>query len=336
MSKYSFTHALPFVPAYAPLSTSAPPPPPPPSSAKGKKRALPILSSEYKQPIIELTDQKTKKQLEAEKTYQKKKLKLSSAFIERNMKGDLVNMYQFFPESKDDKPLFAPPSAQKLHIHLPFQMVISGKTGSGKTTFLQNLSYALGCFDKIWLVVKDEDEYLYKKWIQEIRKEEDATGASILEVLRRPEQFEDITALNEKMRANDWHGLIIVDDMVNEPIKNMQQILNAWTLGRKGNLSTAYLTQKHYGCPMIIRDNIRYLVMGCLSNRNDCKRICSDIPQVDMEPEELQALHTHVMNSHHPGDPHNLLTLDLGATEKGLRYRKNFAPYSLFPPAHTS
>ena len=207
MSRFALIRALPFVPAFAPISISTTTHvlPPPTLTTQRKKRShkdtiqtnpLPTSQHEFKQITLEHSDQKTKKQVEAERGYKKKKLKLSSEFLKRNMKGDLVNMYNFYPESKDDSKLLKPDSAEKLHLHIPFQMVVTGKTGSGKTNYMENLSYALGCFDKIWLVVKDEDEYLYKKWIDELRKEEKDTGQSILTVLNRPEEFEDITTLN--------------------------------------------------------------------------------------------------------------------------------------------
>lgn len=275
-------------------------------------------------------DEKTPEQKRAEALYHNKKLKTSKKFLEVAMQGGLVNMYDLYPKDKDEF-IEQPAQAKILNIKLPFQMVITGKTGSGKTNYVENLEKCLGGFDKIWLVAKDADEFLYKKLIEEIRKEEKATGKQILTVMNSPKMFPNIIGLNEMMRKNKWKGLVIVDDMVNEPLRDMQEILNCWTLGRKGNLSVIYLTQKHYKAPKVIRDNISHLTMGVLSSSNDCARIVKELPQVDMDPKALQKLHQDLIRTENPNHTHNLLTIDMTGKEPGLMYRQNLAPYSIFP-----
>jgi hypothetical protein len=242
--------------------------------------------------------------------------------------GNLVNMYKVFedPETEKERKESTCPNAEYLKLKMPFQIIVCGKTGAGKTNLVENLVHALGCFDRFWLYTKDCDELLYKKWVDKLKKEEEKLGETIIEVSNDIKTFPSIIKVNNDLRQKKHKGFLILDDMVNENIKDLKETTNGWTLGRKGGLSVCFITQSYFRTPKVIRENSSLLALGRLASVADMKRIVREY-SLDKSAEELMALHQQVMQQ---GDM-NFLLIDLYNNEPGLRYRMNLAPYSLFP-----
>jgi hypothetical protein len=257
-----------------------------------------------------------------------KKQKEAERYLKVVAQGNLVNMYKVYEKPQDSKERkeFSCPNAEHLHIKMPFQMIVCGKTGAGKTNLVENIIHALGCFDHFWLFTKDRDETLYKHWIDEVKKEEEKLGETILEVSNDIKTFPSIIKVNEELRMKKHKGFLIVDDMVNENVKDLKETINGWTLGRKGGLSVCFITQSYFRTPKVIRENSSLLALGRLASIMDMKRIVKEY-SLDKSAEELMMLHNKVMQQ---GDM-NFMLIDLYNNEPGLRYRMNLAPYSLFP-----
>jgi hypothetical protein len=277
--------------------------------------------------------EKTLEQKVKEQQIKKQKLQEQKEFLNKTMRGELVNMYEKYPDKPEDK-VKQPPAAEILKMNLPVRGIIAGKSGSGKTNFLLNLIKSFNCFDEIWLFAKDTNEQLYQHFIEEIKKQEQQLGKTILHVCNNIDQIPKISELNERLRKEKKHALVIVDDMINEGAKKLAGLCDIYTLGRKGNISPWFLTQDWFKSPFTIRKNLSDLVLGQLCNVDDCKRIVNRIPQVCMTADRLYALHDKIVGDKSVSPP-NLLSIRLDADEPGLMFRKNLAPYSVFPKGLT-
>jgi hypothetical protein len=162
----------------------------------------------------------------------------------------------------------------------PFRIAVSGSSDSGKTTMIINLlmgdkkmkeggeRYIL-CNDVI-LIGKHLDEPkwgIVKDFYNHLAEEgEDVSFNVIL-----PSEIPDPADFNPKRFT-----VVIFEDLVNEPKKVQEQIASYFTHGRHSNISPIYVSQRFFGIPKIIRENVTYISLhrgaGSLA---DVKRIIS-------------------------------------------------------------
>lgn len=250
---------------------------------------------------------------------------MSKYFIKALESGTLANMYQIHePDKKNVQP--EPEGCKRLHLKSPTQFIISGMTGSGKTNFLLNIEKAIW-FDRVFLFAKDSSEHLYEAFVKELKSRGQSIGKEIIKVYNHLNDFPNISQLNETLRKNKENALLIVDDMINENPKDMKNIFNAWTLGRKGGIWPVWIGQRYFGTPKIIRDNSSFIALGRLASEKDMKRIIREFPQLDITPEELSRLYKQIQQTY--GDM-NFLSVDINAKDKSDQFRLNLAPGSIF------
>lgn len=240
--------------------------------------------------------------------------------------GKLVNFYGLIKENKEDEKAKLYSTHKDIRIDFPFQQVIAGATGAGKTNFVMNLIAGIGEIKHIFLVTKKPSEPLYKLLTDKYKKIEEKVGEKLIHIITDPknemptmDELDDIIG-NSK-------ALLIIDDFVNEPIRNLQEILNSVVTGRKagkGGLATVYLTQKFYSTPKLIRDNSSIISLGKILSNNDLHRITSEF-SLELQPEDLADLHARIQKQNRL----NFLTIDLTKSKLEdieFKYRKNLAP----------
>ncbi len=240
--------------------------------------------------------------------------------------GNLVNFYEMLPDEYKPNNKGQYPNFPNVQIKLPCQMVVAGKTGGGKTNIVMNFLSAVGVFTKVFLCVKNPTEPLYKFLIDKYTIAGNKAKEQAIWVFDEPSKLPDIMEFGPML--NGQHGILIVDDFVNEEEKDLKGVMTAFGQGRKqgnaegGDLSVIFISQDFFGTPKFARKQASLLELGPLTSVKDLKRIVSEYA-LDMSPEDLSKLHQSIQAQ----GTMNFLTIDMtknSTTEKHLKYRKNF------------
>ena len=151
------------------------------------------------------------------------------------------------------------------HIKLPFRMLITGSSGSGKTQTLLSLLHNMPkTFEKIIITTKNKDEPLYN-WLDE--KFEKEGGFEIREV--------DKDGLPELDKFDkECNNLLVMDDLVGE--KNQKPMEQFFLRARKKGCSLVYITQSYYAVPKMIRNNLTYLIIKQVSSMRNLTMIMKE------------------------------------------------------------
>lgn len=194
------------------------------------------------------------------------------------------------------------------HLHglkIPFRMLITGNSGSGKTSTLLNIIHNMGnTFEQIFIICKSKDEPLY-------RYLEDKLGDSGLSIVEGIANAPDI----EKDLSPDVQSLVVMDDLVGE--KNQTILEEYFIRARKRGASLIYLTQSYYRTPRMIRQNLTYMIIKKVSSLKDLYRILSEYT-LGVDKEVLKRIYEDAT-----ADKKDFLLIDLDAPDEG-KFRKNF------------
>jgi ABC-type dipeptide/oligopeptide/nickel transport system ATPase component len=219
-------------------------------------------------------------------------------------KAEIVDWYKKIPKKfllKSHNPHF-----ETHHIKLPFRMIIAGNSGSGKTQTLLNLIYNMpDTFEKIFIITKNKDEPLYNYLEDKLGKE----GLTIKEGLT---ELPDVDSLDKEQ-----NNLIVLDDLVNEPLKQQRPVADFFIRARKKNASIIYISQSFYAVPKLIRDNINYLIIKQVSSMKNLTMICREC-SLGIEKKELKKIYDDATQK-----KQDFLLIDLEG-DKDERFRKNF------------
>jgi ABC-type dipeptide/oligopeptide/nickel transport system ATPase component len=219
-------------------------------------------------------------------------------------KAEIVDWYKKIPKKfllKSHNPHF-----ETHHIKLPFRMIIAGNSGSGKTQTLLNLLYNMpDTFEKIFIITKNKDEPLYNYLEDKLGKE----GLTIKEGLT---ELPDVDSLDKEQ-----NNLIVLDDLVNEPLKQQRPVADFFIRARKKNASIIYISQSFYAVPKLIRDNINYLIIKQVSSMKNLTMICREC-SLGIEKKELKKIYDDATQK-----KQDFLLIDLEG-DKDERFRKNF------------
>jgi ABC-type dipeptide/oligopeptide/nickel transport system ATPase component len=219
-------------------------------------------------------------------------------------KAEIVDWYKKIPKKfllKTHNPHF-----DTHHIKLPFRMIIAGNSGSGKTQTLLNLIYNMpDTFEKIFIVTKNKDEPLYNYLEDKLGKD----GLTIKEGLT---ELPDVDSLDKEQ-----NNLIVLDDLVNEPLKQQRPVADFFIRARKKNASIIYISQSFYAVPKLIRDNINYLIIKQVSSMKNLTMICREC-SLGIEKKQLKKIYDDATQK-----KQDFLLIDLEG-DKDERFRKNF------------
>jgi hypothetical protein len=218
-------------------------------------------------------------------------------------KAELIDWYKKIPKKfllKTHNPHF-----DTHHIKLPFRMIIAGNSGSGKTQTLLNLLYNMpDTFEKIFIVTKCKTEPLYEYL-------EDRLGKDGLSVKEGIIELPDLDSLDKEQ-----NNLIVLDDLVNEPLKQQRPICDYFIRARKKNCSIIYISQSFYAVPKLIRDNISYLIIKQVSSMKNLTMICREC-SLGIDKKQLKKIYDDATQS-----KQDFLLIDLETDPKD-RFRHN-------------
>lgn len=226
-------------------------------------------------------------------------------------KAEIIDWYKKIPKKfllKSHNPHF-----DTHHIKLPFRMIIAGNSGSGKTQTLLNILYNMpDTFQKIFIVTKNKDEPLYNFLEDKLGKD----GLTIKEGLT---ELPDVDSLDK-----EENNLIVLDDLVNEPLKQQRPVADFFIRARKKNASIIYISQSFYAVPKLIRDNINYLIIKQVSSMKNLTMICREC-SLGIDKKQLKKIYDDATQS-----KQDFLLIDLEG-DKDERFRKNFDEIFVLP-----
>ena len=195
------------------------------------------------------------------------------------------------------------------HIKLPFRMLITGSSSSGKTHTLLSLLHNMPkTFEKIIITTKNKDEPLYN-WLDE--KFEKEGGFEIREV--------DKDGLPELDKFDkECNNLLVMDDLVGE--KNQKPMEQFFLRARKKGCSLVYITQSYYAVPKMIRNNLTYLIIKQVSSMRNLTMIMKEYDLGVSKDDLIEMYETAT------ADKSGFLMIDLEG-DKDKMFRKNFDGY---------
>ncbi len=183
-----------------------------------------------------------------------------------------INFYELIP--KGDKKIN--PNYAIHGIEVPFRMLISAPSGSGKTNALMNLISLMDkTFHEIIICVKSADEPLYNMLINKL-----GSAVKVFENGDVP-NIEEYSIMDEKTkrlkRVDKKQRLIVFDDLIND--RSANKIANEYYIkGRKLGFSMCYIAQSYYQINKMIRDNTQYFILGRNLLKKDLRMILSAFP----------------------------------------------------------
>ena len=227
---------------------------------------------------------------------------------------EIVNFYESLPkEFREEQSTYS--NFTKLHIKLPAMINVVGATGSGKTNTVVNMIRHMGCFTRIYLFAKNLEEPLYAWMIDLFAKVEKKTGVTVLMSGSDLAQLPAVSDINKEET-----NLLIIDDMITENKKKLNQVVEYFIRARKQNCSCIFISQAFYRTPGDIRKNTQYVILKKIATGRDLKSILREY-SLGVDDKQLLALYKYAT----AGDPlRNFLMIDIGTNDPNLRFRKNY------------
>lgn len=205
----------------------------------------------------------------------------------------------------------------ELKIDVPMRACFIGKTGSCKTNALVALIREMGCFTRIYLFVKDPTESYYQFLIDEMREVEKKTGmdGQLIFYSNDLSQLPTYDKFNPK-----FNNLVVMDDLINEKSKELGTCGALWTMGRKRNISSVFISQSYFKIPKLIRDNTDYFFILKVQSVMDLHRILNEY-QLDLPREIMDQMYYKAT-----AEKGQFFLIDLVGPDN-LRYRWNYTPF---------
>jgi hypothetical protein len=225
------------------------------------------------------------------------------------------NFYEIIPkEFKDEERTYE--AYNDIQIKLPFQLILTGSTGSGKTNALLRLFARMKCFDQVMLYAKDLEESLYKYLASALQNSEKTTGIHVFSKSDDISTLPPVTAHNRKLTT-----LCIIDDMINEKHKALKEVAKYWTMGRKRGLCPAFLTQSYFDSPTIMRKNNSHFIFTKINGKTDLTMILRDFA-LGVDDDMIMSLFQAATKGGFP----NFFMIDTVHPDPRYRFRRNFDP----------
>jgi ABC-type dipeptide/oligopeptide/nickel transport system ATPase component len=196
------------------------------------------------------------------------------------------------------------------HMILPNSMIgIIGGTGSGKSNALMNfLSLKNEAFTEIIIFsgsTTDEPLYqLLKKQLPEVQLYNSINDVPLLS------SFED---------NKDEEKLIVFDDMINLPKKDLLRINDYFIAGRKYGFTVVVLAQNFVSIPKIVLRNLQYVILLKIPENYTVNRILKLYNRWDVPFDTLKSWYIKATSL-----PLNFFLIDMKSPEKTCSYRWNF------------
>jgi hypothetical protein len=222
--------------------------------------------------------------------------------------GGVVNWYKQIPKDMLDEP--ENPNFDKHHIKLPFRMVVSAPSGSGKSNFLVNLIYlfsqgAKGTFADITIITRNKDEPLYNYLTKKCDQ---------IQIKEGLHNIPQLDKFDKKL-----NHLVCFDDLV--LAKDQSAIENFYIRARKLNCSVVYLSQSFFDIPKMIRKNCSYMVFLKIGGIREVKTILRDF-SLNCSKEQLLGMYDFATK-----EKLSPFVIDIEEKDNDKKFRKGFTDY---------
>lgn len=178
------------------------------------------------------------------------------------------NVYDKIPDSmKQERRTY--PNFEKTKIEIPFNGLISGMTGAGKTSLVYDILSKCDCWTFIIICAKNLNEPIYRFMMSKIPKGRGYYCTSLADL----PNLDDLDP--------NLNNLAIIDDQIMSKKTALEAASQYVIRGRKANLTTLFLTQTWFKTPSEIRNNSNYAWIMKSANAKEIKRLLADMPQVD-------------------------------------------------------
>ena len=182
-----------------------------------------------------------------------------------------INFYSTIKSTKSINPHF-----DTHGISVPFRMLISAPSGSGKTHALCNMIYTMDkTFHEIIICVLSADEPLYQMIGNRL-----GDAVTFFESGEIPSinEYSIVDAKTGMLKRKDkYQRLIVFDDLILNKAAN-RSAAEYYIKARKLGFSSVYIGQSYFQIPKMIRDNSQIFVLGRNLLKKDLKMILSVFP----------------------------------------------------------
>ena len=197
------------------------------------------------------------------------------------------------------------------HKIMPASMICSiGMTGCGKTNALMNfLDKKRDAFHDIIIFTGSTTEEPLYKFL------EDKIDGLLL-----TNDLKDVPALTEwDDEDNDKEKLIVFDDFINLPNKDLKKIQDYLIGGRKRNFTVYVVSQNYREIPKTISRNIHYFLIFKQNDNSTLNNIIRNHNVDNLDSNYIKDFYADCVK-----DPMNFMMIDMRTKEPEERLRKNF------------
>lgn len=195
----------------------------------------------------------------------------------------------------------------------PYSMLITSKSGGGKSVILCNLLTKFSPFDRIYLITPHLEQSKYKLLQKFYDKILAKTGEEILFTARTIEEAPTSEDLED---TDELQTCICFDDVIME--KDLQPIERWFVKNRHSNTSVIFLSQVYTNkIPKSIRLNAMYHIFLKCPNKKELSLIYQELGYNTTKDKFID-----MFNKATNG--YNFFLVDLKTQEPLLQYRKNF------------
>jgi len=192
------------------------------------------------------------------------------------MTSELINYSKKMPKKYRENFDYYNPNPDM--IQHPFQVSIVGRTGCGKSTLLINMINQCKCFTKIIIYCKLTEEAMYRYLQDELGDDNviitnDINDLPSLKDVKNYDEDEEKSPLVSWINDNE-QILVVFDDCMTK--KKQDKIVEYFSIGRKCNISSIYISQSYFKIPPVIRANCRYFFIRGINSKLTLRKILSD------------------------------------------------------------
>lgn len=224
------------------------------------------------------------------------------------------NYYELLPEKFKSK-IDSYKSYPRVKINTPFRMLIVGTSGSKKTNAFMNILTQINNFTRVFIYAKEINEPLYANLIDIYTKLGERWGRTIITYSNNIRDVPNVDEFDKNEK-----NLVIFDDLVNENAKTLKPVSEIFTRGRKRNISSVFISQTYFGTPMIIRQNVNYVMLKKITGKADLSRILKQ-QGMDADINLVLKMYKFVQEQ----DSNNIFLIDGLTTDERLKFRMNFS-----------
>lgn len=200
---------------------------------------------------------------------------------------------------------------ENTHIKINSRILCCGTTGSGKTfSLLHYIRLMPNTFEKIIVFYKESEpvyEYLEKKLKDNIEFHTSLNDLPTLKVLR------------EDYHKNDRILLVFDDYMMELDSKKYPNVNDYFIYGRKKQITLFLLSQDYYTIPKVLRNQMTYLLLFEMTQKNDKKLIMS---QFDTKDKVLEDIYKDATSK-----PGGFLKIQTGACHPNEKFSEGFTNF---------